>query len=118
MRCFHARNRSQGLSLFLGGGLAPAVGSDRPSRFRATRLERSSAVPSEAQMCGAHPGRAGERIEALGILPAATDEKGQPGFTYRMSGNCISATTLDLDRPFEEIRVQLDGIVEEYFPGE
>ncbi len=59
------------------------VGSDRPSRFLATRLERSSAVPSEAQMCGAHPGRAGERIEALGILlNAATDEKGQPGFTY------------------------------------
>lgn len=70
-------------------------------------------------MCGAHPGRAGERIEALGILlDAATDEKRQPGFTYRMSGNCISATTLDLDRPFEEIHVHLDGIVEEYFPGE
>ena len=30
-----------------------------------------------------------------------------------MSGNRISATTLDLDRPFEEIRAQLDGIVEE-----
>ena len=70
-------------------------------------------------MCGAHPGRAGERIEALGILlNAATDEKGQPGFTYRMSGNRISATTLDLDRPFGEIRVHLDGIVEEYFLGE
>ncbi len=34
-----------------------------------------------------------------------------------MSGNRINATTLDLDRPFEEIRAQLDGIVEEYFPG-
>ena len=95
------------------------VGSDRPSRFLATRLERSAAFPSEAQMCGAHPGRAGERIEALGILlNAATDEKGQPGFTYRMSGNCISATTLDLDPPFGEIHVHLDGIVEEYFLGE
>ena len=69
-------------------------------------------------MCGAHPGRAGERIEALGILPnAATDEKGQPGFTYRMSGNCISATTLDLDRPFEEIRAQLEGIGRAHFPS-
>ena len=29
-----------------------------------------------------------------------------------MSGNRISATTLDLDRPFEEIRAQLDGIAD------
>lgn len=52
------------------------------------------------------------------LLYAATDEDIQPDATYRMSGNRISATTLDLDRPFEEIRAQLDGIVEEYFPGE
>ena len=87
------------------------VGSDRPSRFLATRLERSSAFPSEAQMCGAHPGRAGERIEALGILlNAATDEKGWPGFAYRTSGNQIDAPILDLGRPFDEIRAQLEGI--------
>ena len=63
--------------------------------------------------------RAGESVEVSGmLLYAATDEDIQPDATYRMSGNRISATTLDLDRPFEEIRAQLDGIVEEYFPGE
>ena len=63
--------------------------------------------------------RAEESVEVSGmILYAATDEDIQPDATYRMSGNRISATTLDLDRPFLEIRAQLDGIVEEYFPGE
>ena len=63
--------------------------------------------------------RAGDGTEVSGmLLYAATDEDVQPDATYRMSGNRISATTLDLDRPFEEIRAQLDGIVEEYFPGE
>ena len=63
--------------------------------------------------------RAEKSVEVSGmLLYAATDEEIQPDFTYRMSGNRISATTLDLDRPFEEIRAQLDGIVEEYFPGE
>ena len=55
--------------------------------------------------------RAGESVEVSGmLLYAATDEEVQPDATYRMSGNRISATTLDLDRPFEEIRAQLDGI--------
>lgn len=55
--------------------------------------------------------RAGESVEVSGmLLYAATDEDIQPDFTYRMSGNRISATTLDLDRPFEDIRAQLDGI--------
>ena len=63
--------------------------------------------------------RAGDGTEVSGmLLYAATDEDIQPDATYRMSGNRISATTLDLDRPFEEIRAQLDGIVEEHFPGE
>ena len=63
--------------------------------------------------------RAGDGTEVSGmLLYAATDEDVQPDATYRMSGNRISATTLDLDRPFEEIRAQLDGIAEEYFPGE
>ena len=63
--------------------------------------------------------RAEESVEVSGmLLYAATDEDIQPDATYRMSGNRISATTLDLDRPFEEIRAQLDGIAEEYFPGE
>ncbi len=55
--------------------------------------------------------RAGDGTEVSGmLLYAATDEEVQPDATYRMSGNRISATTLDLDRPFEEIRAQLDGI--------
>ena len=63
--------------------------------------------------------RPGEGAEVSGmLLYAATDEDIQPDATYRMSGNRISTTTLDLDCPFEEIRAQLDGIVEEYFPGE
>ena len=57
--------------------------------------------------------RAGESVEVSGmLLYAATDEDIQPDVTYRMSGNRIGATTLDLDRPFEEIRAQLDGIAE------
>lgn len=55
--------------------------------------------------------RAGENAEASGmLLYAATDEDVQPDFTYRMSGNQIGVRTLDLDRPFEDIRAQLDGI--------
>lgn len=57
--------------------------------------------------------RAGESVEVSGmLLYAATDEEVQPDATYRMSGNRISVTTLDLDRPFEEIRAQLDGIAD------
>ena len=57
--------------------------------------------------------RAGDGTEVSGmLLYAATDEEVQPDATYRMSGNRISATTLDLDRPFEEIRAQLDTIAE------
>lgn len=57
--------------------------------------------------------RAGESVEVSGmLLYAATDEDIQPDATYRMSGNRISATTLDLDQPFEEIRAQLDGIAD------
>ena len=57
--------------------------------------------------------RAGDGTEVLGmLLYAATDEEVQPDATYRMSGNRISATTLDLDRPFEEIRAQLDTIAD------
>ena len=44
--------------------------------------------------------RAGEDTEVSGmLLYAATDEDIQPDATYRMSGNRISATTLDLDPP-------------------
>ena len=69
-------------------------------------------------MCGAHPGRAGERIEALGIiLNEVTDEKDHPGATYATSGNLIDAPILDLDRPFDEIRAQLEGIGRAHFPS-
>ena len=57
--------------------------------------------------------RAGEGVEVSGmLLYAATDEEVQPDVTYRMSGNQIGVRTLDLDRPFEEIRAQLDGIAD------
>ncbi|WP_073982471.1 5-methylcytosine-specific restriction endonuclease system specificity protein McrC [Actinomyces bouchesdurhonensis] len=56
---------------------------------------------------------AGESTEVSGmLLYAATDEEVQPDVTYRMSGNQIGVRTLDLDRPFEEIRAQLDGIAD------
>ena len=57
--------------------------------------------------------RAGKSVEVSGmLLYAATDEEVQPDFTYRMSGNQIGVRTLDLDRPFVEIRAQLDGIAD------
>lgn len=49
------------------------------------------------------------------LLYAATDEDVQPDCVYHMSGNKISVRTLDLDRPFNEIRAQLDGIAREHF---
>ena len=57
--------------------------------------------------------RVGESVEVSGmLLYAATDEEVLPDFTYRMSGNQIGVRTLDLDRPFEEIRAQLDTIAD------
>ena len=59
--------------------------------------------------------REGESVEVSGmLLYAATDEEVQPDVTYRMSGNQIGVRTLDLDRPFEEIRAQLDGIADTF----
>ena len=49
------------------------------------------------------------------LLYAATDEDIQPDNTYQMSGNQISVKTLDLNRDFEEIRAQLDAIIQHYF---
>lgn len=60
--------------------------------------------------------RAGVPHEVSGmLLYAGTDEEIQPDNDYMMSGNRISARTLDLNREFSEIRAQLDGIAEEYF---
>ena len=56
-------------------------------------------------MSGAHPGRAGERIEVSALLlNEVTDEKDHPGATYATTGNLMDALILDLDRPFDEIR--------------
>ena len=44
------------------------------------------------------------------LLYARTDEAMQPDNTYSMHGSRISVSTLDLNRPFEEIRGRLDGI--------
>ena len=49
------------------------------------------------------------------LLYAQTDEVVQPNHVYQMSGNQISVRTLNLNLPFEEIKVQLDGIVETHF---
>lgn len=52
------------------------------------------------------------------LLYAGTDEEIQPDGTYRMSGNQISVKTLDLNRPFDEMRAQLDEIVASHFAKE
>jgi 5-methylcytosine-specific restriction enzyme subunit McrC len=52
------------------------------------------------------------------LLYAKTDEEVQPSGIYQMSGNKISVKTLDLDRPFDEIRAQLDAIAENHFAKE
>lgn len=49
------------------------------------------------------------------LLYAKTDEEITPDQKYMMSGNRISVRTLDLNLEFDEIRKQLDGIVEEHF---
>ena len=49
------------------------------------------------------------------LLYAKTDEDIYPKYSYSMSGNRISAKTLDLNVNFDSIKEQLDNIVEEYF---
>lgn len=49
------------------------------------------------------------------LLYAKTDALIQPDNVYQMHGNQISAKTLDLNLPFEEIANQLDRIVESHF---
>lgn len=57
---------------------------------------------------------AGGKVSGM-LLYAKTDEDIQPDVTYRMDGSKISARTLDLNLPFEEIRHQLDSIADEHF---
>ncbi len=55
-------------------------------------------------------------IEVSGmLLYAETSSSIQPDSDYVMSGNKISVKTLDLNRDFNEIKIQLDKIVREYF---
>lgn len=49
------------------------------------------------------------------LLYAQTDEAVQPNHVYQMSGNQISVRTLNLNLPLQEIKAQLDGIVETHF---
>lgn len=56
-----------------------------------------------------------ERESVAGmLLYAKTDEVIYPNHEYKMSGNRIAVQTLDLDKDFEKIKMQLDGIVEKY----
>lgn len=48
------------------------------------------------------------------LLYAATDAEVQPNNSYMMSGNKISAITLDLNKDFDEIEAQLKTIIDEY----
>ena len=52
------------------------------------------------------------------LLYAKTDEEIQPDAVYQMRGNQISVKTLDLNRPFSEIKAQLNKIAEDHFPEE
>ena len=61
----------------------------------------------------------GQPHEVSGLLLyARTDEEVQPDAAYHMSGNRISVKTLDLDLPFDEIRMQLDTIAHTHFAKE
>jgi len=50
------------------------------------------------------------------LLYACTDEELQPDEEYVIQDSRIAVKMLDLNRPFEEIRLALDGIVQEHFP--
>ena len=57
-----------------------------------------------------------ESAEVSGmLLYAQTDDEEPLNKQYKMSGNKVSVKTLDLNRPFKEIRDQLDGIVLDHF---
>lgn len=49
------------------------------------------------------------------LLYAKTDAMIQPDNVYQMHGNQISIKTLDLNLPFEQIKSQLDKILEMHF---
>jgi len=49
------------------------------------------------------------------LLYARTEEKYQPAHTYRMSGNTITAASLDLNCSFRDIQIQMDEILQKEF---
>lgn len=49
------------------------------------------------------------------LLYTQTENDRHPDFSYKMTGNKITAKTLNLDRNFEEIKGQLNQITEEFF---
>ena len=49
------------------------------------------------------------------LLYAKTEDEIQPDNTYKMHGNKIYVKTLDLNKDFKDIALQLDIIVKEYF---
>ena len=51
------------------------------------------------------------------LLYAQTDEGIEPDYTYEMSGNKISIKSLDLNKEWSEISLQLDNMVEEFRLG-
>ena len=55
----------------------------------------------------------GESVAGM-LLYAKTDEEHYPENVYRMSGNTIEVRTLDLNKDFNEIKEQLDGIANKY----
>lgn len=48
------------------------------------------------------------------LLYAKTDEALVPNYKYNLGGNQIAVKTLDLNVPFNIIRMQLDGIIEDW----
>ncbi|MDT4376946.1 MULTISPECIES: 5-methylcytosine-specific restriction endonuclease system specificity protein McrC [Clostridia] len=52
------------------------------------------------------------------LVYAKTDGRVYPDSSYTMARNKIGATTLDLDKDFKDIKIQLDEIVNKYFPAE
>ncbi len=49
------------------------------------------------------------------LLYAKTEEDIQPDHVYQIHGNQIAVKTLDLNLPFKDIAIQLDGIAAAYF---
>lgn len=61
-------------------------------------------------------GNTPHRVSGM-LLYAKTDETIQPDCEYRMSGNRICVKTLDLNRDFADITMQLNSIVDKYLSG-